>query len=38
MHGAVSLELTGYFDRAEGEQRYRLLCDSVLSSFLTHDS
>ncbi len=37
MHGAVSLELAGYFDRAEGEQRYRLLCASVLSSFLTHD-
>ncbi|MGN9780306.1 TetR/AcrR family transcriptional regulator [Nonomuraea sp. ZG12] len=38
MHGAVSLELAGYFDRAEAEQRYRLLCDSVLSPFLTHDS
>ncbi|MFI7446797.1 TetR/AcrR family transcriptional regulator [Nonomuraea sp. NPDC049714] len=37
MHGAVSLELAGYFDRAEAEQRYRLLCDSVLSPFLTHD-
>ena len=38
MHGAVSLELAGHFDRAEGELRYRLLCDSVLGSFLTHES
>jgi len=37
MHGAVSLELAGFFDRAEGEQRYRLLCASVLSPFLTGD-
>ncbi|WP_336204965.1 TetR/AcrR family transcriptional regulator [Nonomuraea sp. LPB2021202275-12-8] len=37
MHGAVSLELSGYFDRAEAERRYRLLCSSVLKPFLTPD-
>ncbi|MEV4178115.1 TetR/AcrR family transcriptional regulator [Nonomuraea sp. NPDC049709] len=34
MHGAVSLEISGYFDRAEAERRYRLLCTSVLTPFL----
>ncbi|MFG1701996.1 TetR/AcrR family transcriptional regulator [Nonomuraea sp. M3C6] len=35
MHGAVSLEISCYFDRAEGTSRYRLLCSSVLTPFLT---
>lgn len=33
MHGAVSLEISGYFDQAEAERRYRLLCASVLTPF-----
>jgi len=37
MHGAVSLELSGYFDRAEAERRYRLLWSSVLHPFLVPD-
>ncbi|MFI7124384.1 TetR/AcrR family transcriptional regulator [Nonomuraea sp. NPDC050153] len=37
MHGAVSLEISGYFDPDEAAQRYRLLCDSVLTPFLTHE-
>ncbi|NRQ40202.1 TetR/AcrR family transcriptional regulator [Nonomuraea sp. NN258] len=37
MHGAVSLELSGFFVPAEGEQRYELLCSSVLSPFLPTD-
>ncbi|MFG1944424.1 TetR/AcrR family transcriptional regulator [Nonomuraea sp. NPDC048826] len=34
MHGAVSLEISGFFDRAEAERRYRLLWTSVLHPFL----
>ncbi|KAB8189987.1 TetR family transcriptional regulator [Nonomuraea phyllanthi] len=37
MHGAVSLEITGYFKAEEAARRYRLLCDSVLAPFLVHD-
>ncbi|MGW0482187.1 TetR/AcrR family transcriptional regulator [Nonomuraea sp. NPDC003214] len=37
MHGAVSLEISGYFEPEEAEARYRLLCASVLHPFLTHD-
>ncbi|RSN15748.1 TetR/AcrR family transcriptional regulator [Nonomuraea sp. WAC 01424] len=35
IHGAVSLEISGFFDRAEAGRRYRLLCTSVLTPFLT---
>jgi len=35
IHGAVSLEISGFFDRAEAAQRYRLLYASVLTPFLT---
>jgi AcrR family transcriptional regulator len=38
MHGAVSLELSGFFDHAEAERRYRLLWTSVLHPFLPPDS
>ncbi|MFI6630425.1 TetR/AcrR family transcriptional regulator [Nonomuraea fuscirosea] len=34
MHGAVSLEISDFFDQGEAEQRYRLLCASVLTPFL----
>ncbi|MFI6731995.1 TetR/AcrR family transcriptional regulator [Nonomuraea sp. NPDC050451] len=34
IHGAVSLEISGYFEPDEVAQRYRLLCDSVLAPFL----
>jgi AcrR family transcriptional regulator len=34
VHGAVSLEISGHFDQAEAEQRYRLLYTSVLTPFL----
>ncbi|MFC4119706.1 TetR/AcrR family transcriptional regulator [Nonomuraea zeae] len=37
MHGAVSLEISGHFDQAEAEQRYGLLCSSVLTPFLAPD-
>lgn len=37
MHGAVSLEISGFFDPAEAEQRYRLLMASVLCPFLPPD-
>ncbi|MEU0571021.1 TetR/AcrR family transcriptional regulator [Nonomuraea sp. NPDC005983] len=37
MHGAVSLEISGYFDEPMSSQRYRLLCDSVLTPFLPPD-
>ncbi|MFI6707185.1 TetR/AcrR family transcriptional regulator [Nonomuraea sp. NPDC050478] len=37
MHGAVSLELSGFFDRAEAGHRYRLLWTSVLHPFLVPD-
>ncbi|MER6576234.1 TetR/AcrR family transcriptional regulator [Nonomuraea sp. NPDC001023] len=35
IHGAVSLEISGFFDSAEAERRYRLLYTSVLTPFLT---
>jgi AcrR family transcriptional regulator len=34
VHGAVSLELSGYFDSGVGERRFDLLCASVLHPFL----
>ncbi|MFC4007441.1 TetR/AcrR family transcriptional regulator [Nonomuraea purpurea] len=34
VHGAVSLEISGYFDKAEAAARYRLLHTSVLTPFL----
>jgi AcrR family transcriptional regulator len=37
MHGAVSLEISGYFDQVEAERRYELLCSSVLTPFLAPD-
>lgn len=37
VHGAVSLEISGFFEEEEAEQRYRLLCTSVLTPFLAHD-
>ncbi|NUO99061.1 MAG: TetR/AcrR family transcriptional regulator [Nonomuraea sp.] len=35
IHGAVSLEISGFFDRAEAAERFRLLYTSVLTPFLT---
>ncbi|MGW4799208.1 TetR/AcrR family transcriptional regulator [Nonomuraea sp. NPDC004297] len=35
VHGAVSLEISGYFETDEAEPRFRLLCASVLTPFLT---
>lgn len=37
VHGAVSLEISGYFGAAEAAQRYDLLCRSVISPFLPPD-
>ncbi|SEG82885.1 DNA-binding transcriptional regulator, AcrR family [Nonomuraea solani] len=37
MHGAVSLEISGFFDQDVAARRYRLLCTSVLSPFLAAD-
>ncbi|TYB54212.1 TetR/AcrR family transcriptional regulator [Nonomuraea sp. PA05] len=37
VHGAVSLEISGFFDRDAAERRYRLLCTSVLTPFLDRD-
>lgn len=34
VHGAVSLEISGFFDPAEAERRYRALCSSVLTPYL----
>lgn len=38
MHGAVSLEISGYFEPDEVAQRYELLCASVLAPFLAHSA
>ncbi|SEL30141.1 TetR/AcrR family transcriptional regulator [Nonomuraea pusilla] len=37
MHGAVSLELSGFFDDAGAARRFRLLHTSVLTPFLASD-
>ncbi|MDA0636970.1 TetR/AcrR family transcriptional regulator [Nonomuraea sp. MCN248] len=37
MHGAVSLEISGFFDQAEAGRRYRSLWTSVLHPFLPPD-
>ncbi|WP_053175730.1 TetR/AcrR family transcriptional regulator [Nonomuraea sp. SBT364] len=37
MHGAVSLEISGYFEPEEAEARFRLLWTSVLHPFLAPD-
>jgi AcrR family transcriptional regulator len=37
VHGAVSLEILGHFDRDVAARRYRLLCASVLTPFLVPD-
>ncbi|UBU17047.1 TetR/AcrR family transcriptional regulator [Nonomuraea gerenzanensis] len=37
VHGAVGLEISGFFDRDVAERRYRLLCTSVLTPFLAYD-
>ncbi|WP_327583047.1 TetR/AcrR family transcriptional regulator [Nonomuraea sp. NBC_00507] len=34
VHGAVSLEISGFFHEPEATRRYRALCSSVLSPFL----
>ncbi|TMR98122.1 TetR/AcrR family transcriptional regulator [Nonomuraea basaltis] len=34
IHGAVSLEITGFYHQAEAAQRCRALCSSVLTPFL----
>ncbi|MGN9839313.1 TetR/AcrR family transcriptional regulator [Nonomuraea sp. H19] len=34
VHGAVSLEITGFYQSPEAAQRYRALCASVLTTFL----
>ncbi|BCJ50317.1 hypothetical protein Asp14428_17920 [Actinoplanes sp. NBRC 14428] len=34
-HGAVSLEIMSYFEEADASARYRLLCTSLLTPFLT---
>jgi AcrR family transcriptional regulator len=33
VHGAVSLELSGFFTLEQGDQLYRALCDSLIASF-----
>ncbi|MEU6997865.1 TetR/AcrR family transcriptional regulator [Nonomuraea sp. NPDC046570] len=33
VHGAVSLEISGFFGTAEAQERFNLLCSSVLSPF-----
>ncbi|MFI7223553.1 TetR/AcrR family transcriptional regulator [Nonomuraea angiospora] len=38
MHGAVSLEISGYFEPDEVARRYELLCASVLAPFLAHSA
>lgn len=37
IHGAVSLEISCYFEGDVAAQRYRLLCASLLAPFLTTD-
>ncbi|GAA2397909.1 TetR/AcrR family transcriptional regulator [Nonomuraea africana] len=37
VHGATSLELAGHLTKEQAERRYRLLCVSMLSAFLTSD-
>ncbi|GAB2905579.1 TetR/AcrR family transcriptional regulator [Nonomuraea fastidiosa] len=37
VHGAVSLEISSYFEEADTSARYRLLCTSVLTPFMTRD-
>jgi AcrR family transcriptional regulator len=34
VHGAVSLEIAGFFGEAEAAQRYRALCSSMLAPYL----
>ncbi|SDI11371.1 TetR/AcrR family transcriptional regulator [Nonomuraea jiangxiensis] len=38
VHGAVSLEISGYFEGEEAERRYRLLASSVLTPFLREET
>ncbi|GAA2827171.1 TetR/AcrR family transcriptional regulator [Nonomuraea rubra] len=37
VHGAVGLEISGFFDREVAGRRFRLLCVSVLTPFLACD-